>query len=146
MRRVLLVAALALCSCVTGGTAREHMRAAENDVAQARKQRADQCAPREPAAAEAFMYARLPPKTARVHARRLRPVAPPADEFPLSGPPEVRTVLIYATEDEFFEPAFERAMARDVLGVEPIEIPGGHFPMLEDPEALADLFDSLARG
>ena len=53
MRRVLLVAALALCSCVTGGTAREHMRAAENDVAQARKQRADQCAPRELAAAEA---------------------------------------------------------------------------------------------
>ena len=26
-------------------------------------------------------------------------------------------------------------MAREVLGVEPIEIPGGHFPMAEDPEA-----------
>jgi pimeloyl-ACP methyl ester carboxylesterase len=31
------------------------------------------------------------------------------------------------------------------LGVEPIEIPGGHFPMVEDPAALADLLDWLAR-
>jgi pimeloyl-ACP methyl ester carboxylesterase len=29
--------------------------------------------------------------------------------------------------------------------VEPIEIPGGHFPMVEDPKALADLLDRLAR-
>ena len=36
-------------------------------------------------------------------------------------------------------------MARELLGVEPIEIPGGHFPMLEDPEALAELLDRLAR-
>jgi outer membrane protein OmpA-like peptidoglycan-associated protein len=53
MRRVLLVPALALCSCVTGGAVRERMRAVENDVAVARKQRADQCAPRDLAAAEA---------------------------------------------------------------------------------------------
>jgi outer membrane protein OmpA-like peptidoglycan-associated protein len=51
MRRVFLV--LALCSCVTGGAVRERMRAVENDVAVARKQRADQCAPRDLAAAEA---------------------------------------------------------------------------------------------
>jgi hypothetical protein len=37
-------------------------------------------------------------------------------------------------------------MARELLGVEPIEIPGGHFPMVEDPERLADLLDRLARG
>src|SRR5712691_8619559 len=53
MRRVLLVPALALCSCVTGGAVRERMRAVENDLAVARKQRADQCAPRDLAAAEA---------------------------------------------------------------------------------------------
>jgi pimeloyl-ACP methyl ester carboxylesterase len=92
------------------------------------------------------MYARLPPETARAAAQRLRPLAPPAGEFPLSGSPDVPTELVYAAEDELFEPAFEQFMAREVLGVEPIEIPGGHFPMLEDPEALAALFDSLARG
>jgi pimeloyl-ACP methyl ester carboxylesterase len=36
-------------------------------------------------------------------------------------------------------------MARELLGIEPIELPGGHFPMLEDPEALAELLVSLAR-
>ena len=44
-----------------------------------------------------------------------------------------------------FEPAWERFVAREVLGIDPIKIPGGHFPMLEGPDALADLFDRLAR-
>ena len=33
----------------------------------------------------------------------------------------------------------------EMLGVEPIELPGGHFPMLEDPERIADVLDGLAR-
>ena len=90
------------------------------------------------------MYPRLPPETARTLAERLRPGAAPA-EYPLPGHPDASTALIYATDDEFFEPAWERFMARELLGVEPIEIPGGHFPMVEDPEALADLLDRLAR-
>ncbi|HEX5820126.1 MAG TPA: hypothetical protein VFY30_00005, partial [Solirubrobacterales bacterium] len=61
------------------------------------------------------------------------------------APPGNRAALIYTTEDELFEPAWERFMARELLGVEPIEIPGGHFPMAEDPEALAELLDRVAR-
>ena len=99
----------------------------------------------EPEAAAAFMYARLPPDLAQVLAQRLHPVAPPAGEFPLPGHPDVPTELIYAARDEFFTPAFERFMARELLGIEPIELPGGHFPMLEDPEALAELLVSLDR-
>jgi outer membrane protein OmpA-like peptidoglycan-associated protein len=53
MRRLPLALLLALTSCVTGGSVREKMRSAESEVAVARKQRADQCAPRELAAAEA---------------------------------------------------------------------------------------------
>jgi pimeloyl-ACP methyl ester carboxylesterase len=56
----------------------------------------------------------------------------------------VPTVFVYASDDEIFEPEWERFMARELLGVEPIEIPGGHFPMVEDPAALADLLDRLA--
>jgi pimeloyl-ACP methyl ester carboxylesterase len=56
----------------------------------------------------------------------------------------VPTALIYATDDEFFAPEWERFVARDVLGVEPIEISGGHFPMLEHPDALAELLHRLA--
>lgn len=93
----------------------------------------------------AAMYGRLSPETARELAQHLRPMAPPADECPLSRPPAIPTVLVYAAEDEFFEPDWERFMARELLGIEPIEIPGGHFPMAEDPGALADLLDRLAR-
>ena len=53
MRLSLSALLLALCSCATGGAVRERIRTVENDVAVARKQRADQCAPRELAAAEA---------------------------------------------------------------------------------------------
>jgi len=94
-------------------------------------------------AAIGAMYGRLPRETAEELADSLRPAAPPPDEFPLPGHPEVPTALIYANEDEFFEPEWERLMAREVLGVEPIEIPGGHFPMAEDPEALAEVLDRL---
>ena len=96
-------------------------------------------------AAIGAMYRRLPSETARALVQRLRPMAPPPGEYPLSRHPAIPTQLVYAADDEFFEPAWERFMAREVLGVEPIEIPGGHFPMAEDPGALADLLDRLAR-
>ncbi len=92
------------------------------------------------------LYGRVPPPRAGMLAGRLRPTAMPEEEFPLDGPPDNRAVLIYAAEDELFEPAWERFMAGEVLGVEPIEIPGGHFPMAEDPEALAELLDRVAAG
>jgi pimeloyl-ACP methyl ester carboxylesterase len=91
------------------------------------------------------MYPRLSRDTAEELADRLRPGAPPKGEFPLPGHPEVARALIYTSEDEFFQPDWERFMAREVLGVEPIEIPGGHFPMVEDPEGLAHVLDRLAR-
>ena len=91
------------------------------------------------------MYRRLPPKTARALVAHLRPMAPPPGEYPLSSHPDIPTELVYAADDEIFEPAWSRFMARELLGIEPIEIPGGHFPMAEDPHALADLLDRLAR-
>jgi pimeloyl-ACP methyl ester carboxylesterase len=97
-----------------------------------------------PERAVAVLYSRLAPATARAAAARLRPLAPLAEEYPLPGHPDVPTALIYAAQDELFEPAWERFMARELLGVEPIEIEGGHFPMLENPDALADLLERLA--
>jgi pimeloyl-ACP methyl ester carboxylesterase len=91
------------------------------------------------------LYGRLPPDTANALAQQLRPMAPPPGSYPLSEYPDHSTELIYAADDELFEPAWERFMARELLGVEPIEIPGGHFPMAEDPDALGDLLDRLAR-
>jgi pimeloyl-ACP methyl ester carboxylesterase len=99
----------------------------------------------DPVEAMAAMYPRLDSDAARALAQRLRPATSPPDEFPLPGHPDVPTALIYTTEDEIFEPAWERFMAHELLGIEPIEIPGGHFPMAEDPAALADLLDRLAQ-
>jgi pimeloyl-ACP methyl ester carboxylesterase len=90
------------------------------------------------------MYPRLSAGTAEELAASLRPTGAPPDDFPLPRPPDVATSLIYASEDEFFEPDWERYMARELLGVEPIEIRGGHFPMAEDPECLAEVLARLA--
>jgi pimeloyl-ACP methyl ester carboxylesterase len=99
----------------------------------------------EPEAAIAAMYPRLPPDTARELAGRLRPGAGAAGDFPLTEHPRVPTALVYTTDDEFFTPEWERYLARTLLGIEPVELPGGHFPMIEQPDTLADILDRLAR-
>jgi pimeloyl-ACP methyl ester carboxylesterase len=88
------------------------------------------------------LYPRLAPEVASRLADHLRPMAPAAD----GRPPRRRqpAAVIIAADDELFDPASERAAARERLGIEPIEIPGGHFPMAEDPAALAALLDRLA--
>jgi pimeloyl-ACP methyl ester carboxylesterase len=94
-------------------------------------------------AAIAAMYPRLSSEVARQLAERLRPGASPVGKYPLTTHPDVPTALIYAREDEFFTPEWERFAAQTLLGIEPIEIPGGHFPMIEAPDELADLLVSL---
>lgn len=98
----------------------------------------------EPDAAIAAMYPRLSSEVAARMAERLRPGASPLGEYPLATHPDVPTALIYAREDEFFTPDWERFAAQTLLGIEPIEIPGGHFPMIEAPDALAEVLVSLA--
>jgi pimeloyl-ACP methyl ester carboxylesterase len=91
------------------------------------------------------MYPRLEPELAVQIAARLRPqasarlVAPP-----IINAPKVRSTLIYTTEDEIFLPEWSVWAARNIVGVESIAMPGGHFPMLERPEELARLLLGLA--
>jgi pimeloyl-ACP methyl ester carboxylesterase len=42
-------------------------------------------------------------------------------------------------------PEWEWFAARELLDVEPVEVPGGHFPMIENPDALADVLDRLIK-
>jgi pimeloyl-ACP methyl ester carboxylesterase len=97
----------------------------------------------EPQAAIDAMYPRLPGEMARAVSATLRPARPAAGSYPLAAHPDVRTALVYAAHDEFFEPEWERWVAREKLGIEPIEMPSGHFPMLECPDALADVLGGL---
>jgi pimeloyl-ACP methyl ester carboxylesterase len=93
----------------------------------------------EPEAAIAAMYPRLPADTARAVAADLRPGASAQGPYPLDAAPDVPTSVIYAAHDEFFPPEWSRWAAREIAGVEPVELDTGHFAMLEAPDVLAEL-------
>ena len=50
----------------------------------------------------------------------------------------LRVESIVGSQDRVVSPDWSRRVARDRLGVEPIEIPTGHFPMITHPELVAD--------
>ena len=51
--------------------------------------------------------------------------------------PDVETVSIICAEDRVVNPVWSKRVARERLGVEPVELPGGHSPFLARPDALA---------
>jgi pimeloyl-ACP methyl ester carboxylesterase len=57
---------------------------------------------------------------------------------PLHTWPDVPRSYILCRDDQTATPAWARRAARERLGVEPIEIPGGHCPMLSRPDELAE--------
>ena len=97
----------------------------------------------EPEAAIAALYPRMPEESARELAAHLRPGASPKDTYPLSAPPAVPTAFAYARFDEFFAPAWSRWVARDA-GLHPVELPTGHFPMVEAPDELIRVLETAA--
>lgn len=52
--------------------------------------------------------------------------------------PPVPTHVVVGADDRFFPPDFQRRVARDRLGVQPDEVPGGHCAALSHPAELAD--------
>ena len=97
----------------------------------------------DPDATVRFMYPDLAPEDARSAAGRLRFQARRSQTEPSPEPPAaLRVELILGTEDGLVNPGWSRRVARERLGIEPVEIPTGHFPMITHPELLAD---SLAR-
>ncbi|MGE0027599.1 MAG: alpha/beta fold hydrolase [Thermoleophilia bacterium] len=92
------------------------------------------------------MYRPLPEATARALAARLRPQADLRRRpFPLAAWPAVPSALIAARGDEWFPPASQR-WAAELLGARYAELPGGHFPMQERPDALAALLAEIVAG
>jgi pimeloyl-ACP methyl ester carboxylesterase len=80
------------------------------------------------------------PRELAALARRLRrqaPYDPPAAE------PAGSRAYIVCSRDTGIRPEWQRHLARDVLGVEPVELESGHSPMLERPTELAELLDAL---
>jgi pimeloyl-ACP methyl ester carboxylesterase len=88
----------------------------------------------------------VPAEQALAAAARLRRQAPKPSrqQSPLTALPDVEYAYVATAADYAIPPAFQRRMAREELGVEPLELPGGHSPMLVQPRELAELLHSLA--
>lgn len=91
------------------------------------------------------MYAGLSREVAEAAADTLRPQAwtPERVAYPLERHPDVPAASVLYTGDVVVRPEYSRAAARELLGVEALELPGGHFPMLEGPSGLAELLVRL---
>lgn len=71
------------------------------------------------------------------------PLLRPQAQRPLQEPcpddlPDVRAISLVCSGDAVVNPSWSRRVARERLGGDPIELPTGHFPMMTDPELLAD--------
>lgn len=63
---------------------------------------------------------------------------------PLQAWPRVPSSYIVCSGDRTIQPAWARRAARERLGVEAIELPGGHCPHVSRPRELAEVLASLA--
>jgi len=87
------------------------------------------------------LYEHVPRELAERACERLRPQSqtPFHRPYPLAQLPSNPSTWILTTEDEAFRPEWSRWAARELVGVEPSELPGGHFPLLERPSELVAL-------
>ncbi|MEA2686970.1 MAG: hypothetical protein QOE93_2165 [Actinomycetota bacterium] len=101
----------------------------------------------EDAAMKAFFHD-CPPLVAAESARQLRPQSWTVanQENPLQALPTAPAAYVLCTDDKWINPGWSRRVARARLGADAIELPGGHAPMIVDPDLLADLFDQMAAG
>lgn len=70
---------------------------------------------------------------------------PFADPWPLDRWPRVPTRFLLCRDDRFFRAEWLRGIVRERLGIEPIEIPGGHCAFLSQPAAMAVALDRCWR-
>jgi pimeloyl-ACP methyl ester carboxylesterase len=59
--------------------------------------------------------------------------------------PAVPTMAILCRDDRFFPASFMRRQVHQRLGIEPVEIPGGHYAALSHPEAVAAVLNDFAQ-
>lgn len=70
---------------------------------------------------------------------------PFGEPWPLASWPDVPTAVIAGRDDRFFPVSFQRRVALERLGIDPVVIPGGHLIALSRPRELADALLDLWR-
>ena len=85
------------------------------------------------------LYPDLSDADARWAFARLRPQAQTTQLEPHpAGLPEVPVASVVCSRDRVVNPAWSRRIARERLGMQAVELPTGHFPMITDPATLAE--------
>ena len=87
--------------------------------------------------AELFVHDVLPDVLAAAEPSRDQSGTPMGEPFPLDGWPDVPTTFLLCRDDRFFPADWMREVVRDRLGIEPLEVPGGHCAYLSQPKPLA---------
>ena len=98
-----------------------------------------------PNTATELFFQDAPAAVSRWATQRLRPQSYRVmnEISPLTSWPDVESRSIVCREDRALNPEWVRAAARERLGVEAVEIDGGHSPFLTRPAEVAKLLDSL---
>jgi pimeloyl-ACP methyl ester carboxylesterase len=93
-----------------------------------------------------ILYADCDPKTTEEALDRLRPQAqtPFAKPCSLDGFPATPSTYIVCDEDRLVMPGWSRSVARERLGADVVELPGGHSPFLSRPDELANALHDAA--
>lgn len=94
--------------------------------------------------AKELFFNDCPPDIKEWAVSRFRPQRRSANEPELVAWPKVRQEYIVCEEDLVINPDWSHHAAKHWLGIEPIELPGGHSPFLSRPKQLANLLISLA--
>jgi len=68
---------------------------------------------------------------------------PMGQPWPLAAWPDVSTRVLSGREDRLFPLEFQRRVARERLGLDVLDIPGGHLAALSRPRELAEAFEGL---
>lgn len=91
-------------------------------------------------ARKAFLHA-CPELLADWAVRLLRPQSgtPTAQPVPIDRLPSCRFRYVVCADDRMISPDWSRRRARAVLGAEPVELTGGHDPMLSSPMVLSEV-------
>ncbi len=100
----------------------------------------------DPEEAVRVLYHDCEPAVAREAVARLRhqSQAPSREPCPLAAMPPLPTQYFVCRDDRMVSPAYGRQAAIRRLGVAPLELPGGHSPMLSRPAQLAELLSRPA--
>ncbi|HZC32217.1 MAG TPA: alpha/beta hydrolase [Candidatus Bathyarchaeia archaeon] len=99
-----------------------------------------------PNTATEIFFQDAPPAVARWATKRLRPQAYRVltETTPLTTWPAIESRSIVCRDDRAINPEWVRLAARERLGIEAIEIGGGHSPFLTRPAELARVLNAMA--